>query len=90
MRWSFLTNLPIALGVAWIWTLVGFVAGRVRQRHATIDVFWGAGFLVIYLECFRIAHAGYAHVGAHSSAPSLVNRLIVLGFVAAWGLRLTI
>ena len=90
MRWTFLTNLPIALGVAWIWTLVAFVAGRLRHRHATIDVFWGAGFLVIYLECFRIAHAGYAHVGAHSSAPSLVNRLIVLGFVAAWGLRLTI
>jgi steroid 5-alpha reductase family enzyme len=90
VRWSFLTNLPIALGVAWSWTLLAFIVGRLRQRHATIDVFWGAGFLVIYMECFRIAHAGYAHAGVHSSAPSLVNRAIVLAFVALWGLRLSI
>jgi steroid 5-alpha reductase family enzyme len=88
VRWSFLANLPIALGVAWLWTLLAFAVGRLRHRHATIDVFWGAGFLVIYLESFRLAHSGYASHGHH--APGLVNRLIVLGFVAAWGLRLAI
>jgi steroid 5-alpha reductase family enzyme len=89
VRWSFLTNLPIALGVAWLWSLLAFGVARLRHRHATIDVFWGAGFLVVYMECFRIAHAGYSRGGA-TSAPSLVNRLVVLGFVAAWGLRLAI
>ena len=88
MRWSFLANLPIALGVAWLWALLAFAVGRLRRRHATIDVFWGAGFLVIYMESFRLAQAGYSS-GAHH-APGLANRVIVLGFVAAWGLRLAI
>ena len=90
MRWSFLANLPIALGVACLWTLLAFVVGRLGHRHATIDVFWGAGFLVIYLECFRIAHAGYSPVDTRAAAPSLVNRFVVLAFVAIWGLRLAI
>jgi steroid 5-alpha reductase family enzyme len=89
VRWTFWTNLPIALGVAWCWTLLAFVVGRLRRRHATIDVFWGAGFLVIYLTSLRLAQAGYAHAG-HASAPALVNRVVVAAFVAAWGLRLAI
>ena len=67
---------------------LAFVVRRVNHRHATIDVFWGAGFVVIYLESFRIAHAGYSHTGI--AAPSLVNRAVVLPFVAIWGLRLAI
>jgi steroid 5-alpha reductase family enzyme len=89
VRWSFLTNLPIALAFAWLWSFIAFLIGRVNHRHATIDVFWGPGFLVIYLECLRIAHAGYSHPRA-SSAPSFTNRYLVLAFVAVWGLRLAI
>jgi steroid 5-alpha reductase family enzyme len=88
VRWSFLTNLPIALGVAWLWTLLAFVVGRFNHRHATIDVFWGVGFLVIYLESFRIAHAGYSQTAM--AAPSLVNRAVVLVVVMMWGLRLAV
>ena len=82
MHWTFLENLPLALAFALLWTLLAFLVGRLTQRHATIDVFWGAGFVVIYLECFRIAHAGVA-------ATSYANRYVVLAFVALWGLRLT-
>jgi steroid 5-alpha reductase family enzyme len=85
VRWSFLTNLPIALGFAWLWAFLAFLIGRVNHRHATIDVFWGAGFLVVYLECLRLAHAGYSR-----AAPSFTNRYVVLAFVAVWGLRLAI
>ena len=79
----------MSLGVAWLWTLLAFGVGRLRGLHATIDVFWGAGFMVVYVESFRIAQAGYAIRGA-SHAPGLFNRLVVLGFVALWGLRLAI
>jgi steroid 5-alpha reductase family enzyme len=89
VRWTFLTNLPIALATAWLWTLIAFVIGRLVHRHATIDVFWGAGFLVVYEECVRIAHAGYpvSHIGI--AGPSLSNRYVVMIFVALWGLRLS-
>jgi len=84
VQWSFLENLPIALAFAWLWTFLAFLVGRALHRHATIDVFWGAGFLVIYMECFRIAHAGSSHLAAGASA-SFTNRYIVLVFVALWG-----
>ena len=82
MHWSLWENLPIALGVAWLWTFLAFLVGRVVHRHATVDVFWGAGFVVIYLESLLFAHAGYVH------APSFGARVVVLVFVALWGLRL--
>jgi steroid 5-alpha reductase family enzyme len=91
MHWSFLANLPIALGVAWLWALLAFFVGRVVHRHATIDVFWGAGFVVVYLESLLVS------VLAAHSAPkpftvglSYANRLVVLAFVVVWGLRLAI
>lgn len=88
MRWSFLANLPIAVAVAWLWSLLAFLVGRVVRRHSTIDVFWGAGFVVVYLESLLFAHFGYpmSHVGI--AGPSFANRFVVLVFVALWGLRL--
>jgi steroid 5-alpha reductase family enzyme len=84
MSWSFVANLPIALGVAWLWTFLAFLVGRVVHRHATVDVFWGAGFVVIYLESLLLAHTRSTH-------PTSFNaRYVVLAFVAAWGLRLTL
>jgi steroid 5-alpha reductase family enzyme len=80
-------NLPLALGVAWLWVLLAFVVGRVVHRHATIDVFWGAGFVVIYLESLAVVHEGYASSRIRSGE-SLSNRYIVLVLVALWGLRL--
>jgi steroid 5-alpha reductase family enzyme len=59
--------------------------GRVVHRHATIDVFWGAGFLVVYLESLYVAHLARA-----GTTTSFTNRYVVLAFVAAWGLRLAI
>src|SRR5665213_3387624 len=50
--------------------LLAFLVGRFNHRHTTIDVLWGAGFLVIYLECTRIARAGYGHLHAVITAPS--------------------
>ena len=85
MQWSFLANLPIALATAWLWTLLAFLVGRVVHRHATIDVFWGAGFVVVYLESLLVARA--THLGA---AVSFANRYVVLAFVTLWGLRLAI
>lgn len=85
MQWSFLANLPIALATAWLWTLLAFLVGRVVHRHATIDVFWGAGFVVVYLESLLVARA--THSGA---SVSYANRFVVLAFVALWGLRLAI
>jgi steroid 5-alpha reductase family enzyme len=86
VHWSFLENLPIALGTAWLWTLLAFLVGRVVGRHATVDVFWGAGFVVLYLESILVAHAGYAH----GRAASFTTRYVVLAFVALWGLRLAV
>lgn len=80
-----MANLPIALATAWLWALLAFVVGRIVHRHATIDVFWGAGFVVVYLESLVVAHA--THSGA---AVSYANRYVVLAFVALWGLRLAI
>jgi steroid 5-alpha reductase family enzyme len=85
VHWSFLANLPIALATAWLWALLAFFVGRVVHRHATIDVFWGAGFVVVYLESLFVAHA--THSGA---AVSYATRDVVLAFVALWGLRLAI
>ena len=82
MHWTFWENLPLALALAWLWTFLAFLVGRVVHRHATVDVFWGAGFVVVYLESLLIARAGDAH------APSFGARDVVLVFVAAWGLRL--
>jgi steroid 5-alpha reductase family enzyme len=82
VHWSFWENLPIALGVAWLWTLLAFLVGRVVHRHATVDVFWGAGFVVLYLESLLLAHVGQA--GA-----SFGVRYVALALIAAWGLRLT-
>jgi steroid 5-alpha reductase family enzyme len=82
VHWSFWENLPIALGVAWLWMVLAFLVGRDVHRHATVDVFWGGGFFVIYIESLLLAHAG------HGGATSFGARAIVLAFVAAWGLRL--
>ncbi len=77
-----MTNLPLALATAWLWTFLAFLVGRLVHRHATIDVFWGAGFVAIYLESLLVAHAGAGR------ATSFTNRDVVLAVVAIWGLRL--
>lgn len=92
MAWSsFLLNLPLALVSALLWLLIAFVVGRIVGRHAVIDVFWGSGFLVVYLESLYSAHlmssnsaAPWLHEGAASSA-----RMVVLVLVAIWSLRLS-
>ncbi|HEY5438607.1 MAG TPA: DUF1295 domain-containing protein [Acidimicrobiales bacterium] len=91
MHWSFAQNLPLALLTAWVWTFLAFLVGRVVKRHATIDVFWGAGFLVIYVESLLLDHhfvAAYA-TSSHGSY-TYGARLLVLAFVALWSLRLSL
>lgn len=53
---SFFLNLPYALLTALAWGLIAFVVGRIVKRLATIDVFWGAGFLVVYVESLFVSH----------------------------------
>jgi hypothetical protein len=67
--------------------LLAFLVGRFNHRRTTIDVLWGAGFLVIYLECFRIARAGNGHLHAGITAPSYAERYDGLALVALRGLR---
>jgi steroid 5-alpha reductase family enzyme len=91
VHWSFLANLPLALAAAWCWTLLAFVVGRVVHRHATIDIFWGAGFVVVYLESLLVSVlAAHSAPKPVSASLSYANRLVVLAFVALWGLRLAI
>jgi steroid 5-alpha reductase family enzyme len=81
-------NLPIALAAAWAWMLVAFAVGRALRRHATVDVFWGPGFLVIYLESLFASHA-FSASAPHPWWPgSATLRVAVLVAVALWGLRL--
>lgn len=79
---SFFENLPFSLASALIWALLAFAVGRRVQRHATIDVFWGAGFLVVFAESILVAQRHHPH------ATSL--RFVVLALVAIWSLRLSI
>jgi steroid 5-alpha reductase family enzyme len=92
MPWtSFLLNLPIALGAAVLWLLLAFGVSRIVKRHAVIDVFWGSGFLVVYLESLVASNAW----SSNSSAPwfelssAHAARLVALVFVAIWSLRLS-
>lgn len=89
VHWTFFSNLPLALATAWVWALLAFLVGRVVHRHATIDVFWGAGFVVVYLESLLAAH--HPAVVVTNVAPSNSDaRYFVLAFVALWGLRLAL
>jgi steroid 5-alpha reductase family enzyme len=92
MPWtSFLLNLPIALGAAVFWLLLAFAVSRMVKRHAVIDVFWGSGFLVVYLESLVVSNAW----SSNSTAPwfevssAHTARLVALVFVAIWSLRLS-
>lgn len=92
MHWSFWQNLPLSLLTALLWAFLAFLVGRVVQRHATIDVFWGAGFVVVYLESLLVVrHVTYPP----SELPAVIidranynARYAVLLVVAVWGLRL--
>ena len=87
---SFFINLPFALVTALAWGFIAFLVGRRVHRHATIDVFWGAGFLVVLIESIVVSHAmnnGASHVWwLHESD---LARLAVLLVVALWSLRLS-
>jgi steroid 5-alpha reductase family enzyme len=88
---SFFLNLPIALVTALAWGFLAFLVGRRVHRHATIDVFWGAGFLVVYVESVLVSLAmnhGARHVWWLHEAD--VSRWVLLGAVALWSLRLSI
>ena len=86
----FFQNLPVALATATLWVLCAFGVGRRVRRHATIDVFWGIGFLVLYLECLVASR----YLDATAPSPwSLAHgqggRVAVLVALAAWSLRLS-
>ena len=77
---TFLTNLPLALATTVGWVLIAFAVGRLVKRHATIDVFWGSGFVVVFGESLIHAHC----VGHHLSSLQWAS----FAMVALWGLRL--
>ncbi len=88
---------------ALVWVLLAFLAGRRLKRHSVIDVFWGPGFLVIYLESLIASHQwslsdehdalvgagvhGYTSWWSHFSG-SVAARYELLAVVAVWSLRL--
>jgi steroid 5-alpha reductase family enzyme len=87
----FSVNLAFSLLTALAWGLLAFVVGRLVKRHATIDIFWGAGFLVVYLESLLVSH----YLSASAVHPWWVGagdggRFLVLAAVALWSLRLSI
>ena len=93
LSWFF-TNLPFAFLTALAWALLAFATSFVVKRHAIIDVFWGSGFLVVYLESLLVSHlksvneSDSMHLSNHA-----VNHWIHLGLliaVALWSLRLSI
>jgi steroid 5-alpha reductase family enzyme len=88
VQWTFVSNLPLTLATAWVWAFFAFLVGRIVQRHATIDVFWGAGFVVVYLVSLVLAHHDAA--SANGGTTDYDARYFVLGFVALWGLRLAL
>ncbi len=90
MHWTFVSNLPLGLLTAWVWAFLAFLVARVVHRHATIDVFWGAGFVVVYLESLFVAHHSGALVAKGVRASNFDARYFVLVFVALWGLRLAV
>ena len=88
---AFFLNLPFALLTALAWGLLAFIVGRVVKRHSTIDAFWGAGFLVVYVECLLVSH----HLSSSATHPwwlsgGNLGRFALLGAVALWSLRLSI
>jgi steroid 5-alpha reductase family enzyme len=90
VHWTFFSNLPLALLTAWVWTFIAFLVGRIVRRHATIDVFWGAGFVVVYLESLFVAQHRGTPADAYVGSSNYDARYFVLGFVALWGLRLAV
>ncbi len=91
MHESFTQNLPFALLTALGWSLLAFLVGRLVHRHATIDVFWGARFLVVYVESLLFeSHFASPIRGRALGAFSYADRFVVLSFVVLWSLRLSI
>jgi len=94
MNSHFFSNLPLALLTAWAWAFCAFLVGRAVKRHATIDIFWGSGFLWIYLESLWFSHSQSSSSGGNWWFNSSLNghaiRWIILGAVALWSLRLSI
>ncbi len=91
MHWSFLQNLPLSLATALAWTMTAFVVGRMVGRHSTIDAFWGAGFVVVYVESLAVVRHVTFPPGFKglTIAPGFTERYLVLGAVALWGVRLS-
>jgi len=88
---AFFVNLPLALLTALVWLTLAFVASRVVHRHAIVDVFWGAGFLVVFAESLLVSHAWSTadqHPWWHQGSGDTV-RYVVLALVALWSLRLS-
>ena len=86
---TFAWNLPLALLTVVVWMALAFVVSRSRKRYATVDIFWGAGFLVIYLESLAFAQS-QLHPQLHGLAGGPAARLALLAVVALWSLRLSI
>ena len=64
--------------------LVAVAVGRIVKRHAIIDLFWGAGFLVVYFESLVVVHHVTLPVGLQGAVRPVdfVDRSVVLVFVA--------
>jgi steroid 5-alpha reductase family enzyme len=85
---AFVDNLlPAALTVL-AWVTLAFLVSRVVKRHAVIDVFWGAGFLVVFAESL-LNYWGHDEM-AVDQTKGMPAKLVVGALVALWSLRLSI
>ena len=74
----FLLNLPLTVLAVLVTMAVTMAVAFRRNDHSIVDIVWGLGFVVIAATSW-VASAGHGDP---------MRRGVVLGLVAAWGLRL--
>ncbi|ACV81449.1 DUF1295 domain-containing protein [Nakamurella multipartita] len=84
---GFLIVTAAALATAAAVMAVSFLAGRVTGKYSVIDAAWGPGFAAIALVTFVVSGL-VAGSSAGQSPGDGTLRLLVLGMVVVWGLRL--
>ena len=69
---------------------LAYLTSRVVKRHAIIDVFWGAGFVVVFLESLFASYAWSSRAMTPWFHAGGMIRYLAFAVVALWGLRLSI
>jgi len=87
---AFFQNLGFSFLAAVAWMFLAYLTSRVVKRHAIIDVFWGAGFVVVFLESLFASYAWSSRAMTPWFHAGGMIRYLAFAVVALWGLRLSI